>query len=69
VNARVAVVLTTRDELVPPRKQRALAEAARARVFEIPLMHMDVGRAATGYAAVLLDALAAVTPEETVKAA
>jgi 3-oxoadipate enol-lactonase len=69
VNAPVAVLVTTRDELVPPRKQRALAEAAQAQVFEIPLTHMDVGRPLTGYAAVLLDALAAVTPEDTVKAA
>ena len=34
ITAPVAVALTTRDELVPPRKQRELAEAYRAQVFE-----------------------------------
>jgi len=71
VKPPVAVVLTTRDELVPPRKQRALAEAARAQVFEVPLMHLDVGRPGTGYSRVLLDALQAVgaRAQEPVKAA
>jgi 3-oxoadipate enol-lactonase len=69
IAAPVAVVVTTRDELVPPRKQHDLAEAARAQAFEIPLMHMDVGRPGTGYSRVLLDALSAVGTREDVKAA
>ncbi len=68
VNAPVAVVLTSRDELVPPRKQRALAEAAGAQVFEIPLMHMDVGRAGTGYGRVLIEALSALSAHAQVGA-
>ncbi len=35
-----AVVLTTRDQLVPPAKQRRLARATRARVFEVDADHM-----------------------------
>jgi pimeloyl-ACP methyl ester carboxylesterase len=65
----VGVVLTTRDELVSPRKQRELAETASAQVFEIPITHMDVGRRGTGYAGVLLQALAAVAPREGARAA
>ena len=65
----IAMVLTTRDELVSPRKQRELAEASHADVFEVALGHMDVGRPGTGYGAVLLEALAAVGPGEDVKAA
>jgi len=69
VRAPTAVVLTSRDELVSPHRQRALAEAARAQVFEVPLMHMDVGRPDSGYAQVLLQALDAVSAEERVRAA
>ncbi len=57
----IAMVLTTRDELVSPRKQRELAAAASAEVFEIPITHMDVGRRDTGYGQVLLAALRAVS--------
>jgi 3-oxoadipate enol-lactonase len=69
VNVPAALILTTRDELVPPRKQRALAEAARAQVFEIPLMHMDVGSPGTGYGRVLLEALAAIASQQGARAA
>jgi 3-oxoadipate enol-lactonase len=65
----IAMVLTTRDELVSPRKQRELAQASRAQVFEIALGHMDVGRAESGYGATLLEALAALGAGEDVKAA
>ncbi len=34
-----AVVVTTRDHLVPARKQRAMATALSARVFELPADH------------------------------
>jgi pimeloyl-ACP methyl ester carboxylesterase len=67
--APTAVVLTTRDELVAPRKQHAMAQAANAQVFEVPLTHMDVGRPGSGYARVLLEALSAVDSREDIKAA
>jgi 3-oxoadipate enol-lactonase len=35
----VAVLLTTEDRLVPPRKQRAVAAATRAIMFEVPGDH------------------------------
>jgi pimeloyl-ACP methyl ester carboxylesterase len=61
VGAPVAVVLTTRDELVPPRKQRALAEAYGAPVFEAPISHLEISTRANDYNPALLDALAAVS--------
>lgn len=39
VDVPTAVVVTTRDRLVRPRKQRALAAATRARVFELAADH------------------------------
>ena len=57
----VAVVLTTRDELVEPSKQRQLAIAAQARVFEVPLTHMELGWRREVYNPALLEALAAVS--------
>jgi 3-oxoadipate enol-lactonase len=56
----VAVVLTTRDELVAPRKQHALAVAAGAEVFDVPLTHMELGWRANVYNPALLRALASV---------
>jgi pimeloyl-ACP methyl ester carboxylesterase len=61
VRAPFAVVLTTRDELVSPDKQRALAEAARARVFEVPLTHLELSWRGEAYNPALLAALAAVS--------
>jgi pimeloyl-ACP methyl ester carboxylesterase len=55
-----AVVVTTRDELVPVRNQRALAEAARARVFEAPITHLELGARGDIYNPQLLAAIAAV---------
>lgn len=40
INVPAAVVLTTRDRLVPPAKQRALAEAVRADVVELDGDHI-----------------------------
>jgi 3-oxoadipate enol-lactonase len=34
-----AMVITTRDRLVPPAKQRALADALRASIVEVPIDH------------------------------
>jgi 3-oxoadipate enol-lactonase len=38
-----AVVLTTRDDAVPPAKQRELVAALQGEVFEAPVRHLDVG--------------------------
>ena len=46
-----AVVMTTRDRLVPPRKQRALATAINATVFELPGDHDSCLVAAAQYGA------------------
>lgn len=64
-----AVVLTTRDELVAPRKQRALAAALRAPVFEAPISHLEITTARAAYNPVLLRALAVVGGREAVAAA
>ncbi len=61
VQAPVAVVLTTRDELVSPRKQRELAEAYRAQVFEAPIRHIELGTHAEKYNPALLAGIAAVS--------
>jgi pimeloyl-ACP methyl ester carboxylesterase len=55
-----AVVVTTRDELVPVRNQRALAEAAHAHVFEAPVTHLEIGSRGDRYDPELLRAIAAV---------
>ena len=65
VAAPVAVVLTTRDELVPPRKQRELAEAYGAQVFEAPIRHIELTVDADKYNPALLAGIAAVTGETT----
>jgi len=64
-----AVVLTTRDELVPPGKQRQLAAALEAPVFEAPITHLEITSAGATYNPVLLRALAAVGGGEAVAAA
>ena len=65
VAAPVAVVLTTRDELVPPRKQRELAEAYGAQVFEAPIRHIELTVHADKYNPALLAGIAAVAGETT----
>jgi 3-oxoadipate enol-lactonase len=69
VEPPVAVLVTTRDELVPVDKQRTLAQAARAQVFEAPISHMEVGWRTEAYNPVLLEAIAAVRAAERVSAA
>jgi pimeloyl-ACP methyl ester carboxylesterase len=64
-----AVVLTTRDELVPPGKQRQLAQALQAPVFEAPISHLEITSNGQAYNPALLQALAAVGGRETVAAA
>jgi 3-oxoadipate enol-lactonase len=55
-----AMVITTRDELIGQRRQRELAAALRAEVFEVPLMHNDLPFRREVYNPALLQALAAV---------
>jgi 3-oxoadipate enol-lactonase len=64
-----AVVLTTRDELVPPGKQRRLAEALQAPVFEAPISHLEITSNGPAYNPALLHALAAVGGRQTAAAA
>jgi 3-oxoadipate enol-lactonase len=55
-----AVVVTTRDDVVSPRKQRELAAALEAQVFEAAIRHNDITFLRQEYNPALLDAVAAV---------
>jgi pimeloyl-ACP methyl ester carboxylesterase len=55
-----AVVVTTRDTNVPPRKQRQLAELLGAATFEVPGSHLAVATHKRQYREALLAALRAV---------
>jgi 3-oxoadipate enol-lactonase len=57
VDLPFSVVITTRDEAVPVHKQRALAQACQAQVFEVPLRHMEITVRGPDYNPVLLQAL------------
>ncbi len=59
-----AVVLTTRDDAVAPAKQRELAAALGAQVFEAPIKHLEITSNGQTYNPVLLRALAAVGGRE-----
>jgi pimeloyl-ACP methyl ester carboxylesterase len=54
-----AMVLTTRDTAVVPSKQRELAAAVNARVFEVGLDHLELVDRAEDYNPALLAAVAA----------
>jgi 3-oxoadipate enol-lactonase len=64
-----AVVVTTRDRSVPPRKQRELAERLGATRFEDEGDHDSVVVRGREFAGVLLEALAAVAEESPARAA
>jgi 3-oxoadipate enol-lactonase len=64
-----AVVLTTRDQAVAPRRQQELAGALAAPVFEAPISHLQITSGGPTYNPVLLRALAAVGGLETAAAA
>jgi pimeloyl-ACP methyl ester carboxylesterase len=64
-----AMVLTGRDTAVAPRKQRELAEAIRAEVFEVEMDHLEVTSRAEEYNPALLSAIAAVGAREGAAAA
>jgi 3-oxoadipate enol-lactonase len=69
VRAPSAVVVTTKDNAVRPPKQRELAEALGAQVFEAEVNHFGVVTQADRYNPVLLDAITAVRARKDVKAA
>jgi pimeloyl-ACP methyl ester carboxylesterase len=60
VTIPAAVVLTARDTAVSPAKQRELATAIGAKVFEAPIDHLDVTNRADEYNPALVSALAEV---------
>jgi 3-oxoadipate enol-lactonase len=68
VEVAIAVVITTRDEAVPVYKQRELAAAARAQVFEAPITHLEVVSRADAFNPPLLEALEALRSRESVLA-
>jgi 3-oxoadipate enol-lactonase len=55
-----AVVVTTKDEAVPPSKQRELAAALGAQIFEAPINHIEITSRPKLYNPALLEAVAAV---------
>jgi 3-oxoadipate enol-lactonase len=55
-----AMVLTGRDQMVAPVKQRELAAALAAEVYEVPLNHLDVTERPDVYNPALLAAMARV---------
>jgi 3-oxoadipate enol-lactonase len=63
-----AVVITTRDRLVPPVKQRALADALRAEVVEVPLDHLGTLTHGAEFARALRRAVDAVAVSQTIAA-
>lgn len=67
--APAMVVLTSRDSAVAPRRQRELAEALGARVFEAPVDHLQMIARARDYNPALLEALAAVREAAGVRVA
>jgi len=64
-----AVVVTTRDTSVPPRKQRELAAALRGPTFEAEGNHFAVIDQPKRFLPALLEALAAVSVKGAVRAA
>jgi pimeloyl-ACP methyl ester carboxylesterase len=55
-----AVVVTSRDSAVSPRKQRELADALQAKVFDAPIDHMEVSTRGDLYNGPLLEAIRSV---------
>jgi pimeloyl-ACP methyl ester carboxylesterase len=69
VSVPAAMVLTARDQAVAPSKQRELAIAIGATVFEAPIDHLDVTNRATDYNPALVQALESVGVADGVPAA
>ena len=64
-----AVVVTTRDRAVTPRKQRELAHALEAPTFDAPIDHLEVTTTPTRFLPALFAALAAVEGDRSAQAA
>jgi pimeloyl-ACP methyl ester carboxylesterase len=64
-----AMVLTGRDAMVSPAKQRELAEATGAGVFEVDIDHLEVTDRADEYNPALISAVAAVAASPRVPVA
>ena len=64
-----AMALTSRDTAVAPSKQRELAAAVGATVFEAPIDHLEVAERGPDYNPALLAALAAVAAPRSAPAA
>jgi pimeloyl-ACP methyl ester carboxylesterase len=64
-----AVVLTSRDDLVPPSKQHELAQALQADIYDAPIRHLQVTTAGAKYNQPLLQALQAVRDGPQARAA
>ncbi len=64
-----AMVLTGRDQMVSPAKQRELALASGATVFEVAIDHLDVTDRADTYNPALISAVAAVAAPQGVPVA
>ena len=69
VRAPIAVLITTRDEVVPVAKQHALADAAGGPRFEVSINHLDVVSRAEEFNSALLAALEAVRQRRELKTA
>jgi 3-oxoadipate enol-lactonase len=64
VKVPAAVVVTSRDSAVSPRKQRELAAALDASVFESAIDHLEVSMPGTDFTAALLQAIEAVRTDD-----
>jgi hypothetical protein len=64
-----AMALTSRDTAVAPSKQRELAAAVGATVFEAPIDHLEVAERGPDYNPALLAAVAAVAAPRSAPAA
>jgi 3-oxoadipate enol-lactonase len=60
VTVPAASVITSKDTSVDPKRQHELARAIGARVFEVPIDHLEVTVSADQYNPALLEAVAAV---------
>ncbi len=60
ISVPAAIVLTSRDRMVAPAKQRELAQALDAPVFEAPIDHLEPTDRAAEYNPALISALASV---------
>lgn len=68
VDVPAAVVLTSRDRSVAPAKQRELAAALGAEIFDAPIDHLEITNRADAYNPALLAALGSLTARDSLVA-